>query len=76
MSQRTLTLSRLQKPSGSVIITGIGFGGGSGGNIVGVCMCNPPIEDAKLDPELIEELLQVSRYPAFEVGCSKKKDMN
>lgn len=63
-------LSRLQEPSGAVISTGIGFTGVD----IGSCMCNPPVEDPKLDPEVIvnELLLEVSRYSGngLELGCS------
>lgn len=50
-------LSRLDgESSGPVIITGIGVGG------VGACICKPPVEDAKLDPEAeVKELLELSR---------------
>lgn len=66
-----LMLSRLQEPSGAVISTGIGFAG----VVAGTCMCKPPVEDSKLDPEVIvnELLLEVSRYSrnAFELRRSK-----
>lgn len=50
-------LSRLREPSGLVIITGIGVN-----DVIGTFMCNPPVDDAKLEPDpVVKELLDASR---------------
>lgn len=50
-------LSRLREPSGLVIITGIGVS-----VVIGTFMCNPPVEDARLEPDpVVKELLDASR---------------
>lgn len=49
-------LSRLREPSGPVIITGIGV------SVIGTFMCNPPVDDARLEPDpVVKELLDASR---------------
>lgn len=56
--------------SGPVIMTGIGVGG------VAACICKPPVDDAKLEPEAeVRELLESSRYPGNVpvLTCSKIK---
>jgi len=71
-----MMLSCLQEPSGSVIITGIGFGGVGktrAGSIIGICIC-PLFKDPKLDPEVVRELLlEASRYSGKALELERSK---